>query len=474
MRKQFAFILGALFVLSLVNLVYAAQPQPHNFWDTVKVNSISVDGTTIVAYNESGEMSSFDNPSFGTTPPFGNYIIDVFCENGAKISFKSGTLIFDQRNNVCAPGDMTNLNLTATDADNDGYSTVNDCNDNNAAINPGTSEIFGNGIDDDCNASTYDNFKGTLASVKGNIGNLSMTIDGSNNLNQFFTGAHEVKFYDNGTLLFEFTFDFTGGYIDFTIMTINKNENSGVGSIVIGGLDLGTNNNKTVYFDNKNGITTLCIKDANITSVTQISSLCDGANEFSMNCQGSNGKYNCTFTDATNSTFKITGLRHSGAQQQSYCGDGACNSGEDCASCSSDCGSCPTSPTTTTTGGGGGGGGPLTSCVLNGICESWETPEMCPSDCKVTTTTVPPTTTTTAPATTTTETTVVPTTTTVPETTTTTPPAAPTGFAALTGILAAAIESPGYLILSLIVIVAVLAVFKFKFIPSSKRSDKEK
>jgi PGF-pre-PGF domain-containing protein len=41
-----------------------------------------------------------------------------------------------------------------------------------------------------------------------------------------------------------------------------------------------------------------------------------------------------------------------------YCGDGSCDSGETCTSCSSDCGSCATTTTTLAGGGGGGGGSP--------------------------------------------------------------------------------------------------------------------
>ena len=39
------------------------------------------------------------------------------------------------------------------DADNDGYTNDVDCNDSNAAINPGATDICGNGVDEDCSGS---------------------------------------------------------------------------------------------------------------------------------------------------------------------------------------------------------------------------------------------------------------------------------------------------------------------------------
>jgi hypothetical protein len=61
--------------------------------------------------------------------------------------------------------------------------------------------------------------------------------------------------------------------------------------------------------------------------------------------------------------FNVTGFSAYWAEEGSagpYCGDGTCNNGETCSSCSVDCGSCPPS-----------GGGGIISCTENWNCTDW-------------------------------------------------------------------------------------------------------
>ncbi len=61
------------------------------------------------------------------------------------------------------------VNCPQTDADADGFNVNNDCNDNNALVNPGRSEILYNGLDDDCNPLTPDTVDADADGFNSNV-----------------------------------------------------------------------------------------------------------------------------------------------------------------------------------------------------------------------------------------------------------------------------------------------------------------
>ena len=68
---------------------------------------------------------------------------------------------------------------------------------------------------------------------------------------------------------------------------------------------------KTAYFNRTNStLNSVCVKDIELDSITNISTDCDGDSETKVTCDGGVTEgYTCTLTDTI---YKITGLEHSG------------------------------------------------------------------------------------------------------------------------------------------------------------------
>jgi hypothetical protein len=105
---------------------------------------------------------------------------------------------------------------------------------------------------------------------------LNVTINGISTLdNNSWPGVNIMDFYDNNSLLMNFTHNFTANKIDLSKVSIEK---TGLSLVVNLSGQLAPGEKKTLYIED-NSFISLCVKDADIASVSQISSGCNEANE---------------------------------------------------------------------------------------------------------------------------------------------------------------------------------------------------
>ena len=233
-------------------------------------------------------------------------------------------------------------------------------------------------VDNDGINDSADYLVGDAETITSNI-SLNISIGNLTNLSQEFNGTHEINISYNSSSLLEFNWTFSNtSMLNLSGMTIEKQPTgASSGYLLVKGLNLISQaSTKTIYVAKLNtSIPSICIKDAEIDSINNISSLCNENDETAITCPGSSGVYNCNLSD-DNHTFVITGLSHSGVRQQTYCGDGTKDADEECdgsdfgsetcitkgydlgsLNCNSNCIISTTSCSNRYTGGGGGGGG---------------------------------------------------------------------------------------------------------------------
>jgi len=176
---------------------------------------------------------------------------------------------------------------------------------------------------------------------------INISFESSENLTSFLNNEAD----DSVVLEVNFNFsEYLDNFSSFKILDNAPYEN--YSWVIISGLNLSINSSfqKIIYFDKKLNTSLICIKDAEIEDISEISVYCNSSLETLFNsCPKTIGNYSC---EISGNRYKITGMSHSAVREQStFCGDGLCNGAESCSSCSADCGNCKSS-------GGGGGGTP--------------------------------------------------------------------------------------------------------------------
>ena len=190
------------------------------------------------------------------------------------------------------------------DADEDGSEDEGDLDDDNDGVedDEDTLEGYANWTDNNFNASEF-----------------VFTIDGEEGQSSSLEGIKEVVFKEGDRKILTFNRNFSESTLYLPNITIQKQDSgNGFGSLLIRGLNLSEDDTKTVYLDNlDSSLSSICVKDSEVESLLDISSNCTASYETMVLCDGTTyGNFTCEQED---STYKITGLKHSAVKEQELC-----------------------------------------------------------------------------------------------------------------------------------------------------------
>jgi len=209
---------------------------------------------------------------------------DVHCDPGCGPGYAPCIANCSTGYSVCTTA------CSGIDEDGDGVS-----DDNDSVI----------GSPDNVTLEGYVNLQVTIGSYDANDSNASTV-----------TGNQTVTFISEGNPIVEFDKDFTNSSLSMPDITIKKEISDDRQGMVVQGLS----ETKTIYIDKFNDDGALCVKDADINSIDDISSDCTGVNEvFFGRCEDGEtvGNYACS---VENGRYKIEGMLHSGAVEMNITG----------------------------------------------------------------------------------------------------------------------------------------------------------
>ncbi len=337
---------------------------PDTFKGSVKIDSSDAPvGTNIFVLLENNLASTY------TLTTTGQYIIDVVNgSSGNSIKFNLSGQIAGE--STRKGGKILNLDLSVfNDRDKDGVPDGND------------------------------KLIGAKENISTNYNNLDVFIDNDNNLPATASSVKQVIIKSGADIILEFPFDFDVNTLNlFNIETKKETGTANLGSFFVRGITLTSSQRKTAYVNKLNNTSEyVCIKDAEISSITEISSKCNSTNESLIRCNGNaQNDYTCT---AEGSRYKISGLKNSGiseytcAENWQCSGWDTCSSGMQTRTCTdlNSCGTAISKPAETQScespssgtansggngGGGSGGGGtivPTTTTTTQQIRETAQT-----------------------------------------------------------------------------------------------------
>ena len=117
---------------------------------------------------------------------------------------------------------------------------------------------------------------------------------------------------DNGNTIVEFSHNFSESDLDFIYVVLDVSESDASKShVIVKGLNI-LESTKTIYLDKIIGSNQICVKDAEVSSIYEVSTSCNDTDEYLFNFCNTEGQIigGITCTDI-GSSYKIDGLHHS-------------------------------------------------------------------------------------------------------------------------------------------------------------------
>ncbi|MBI2145670.1 S8 family serine peptidase [Candidatus Woesearchaeota archaeon] len=182
----------------------------------------------------------------------------------------------------------------------------------------GTPDIYDGDDDNDGVADSDDSVLGNLTTLNSSTlpsSALNITINGSANASRLLNEALFVNISNGTRPLMEFYWNFSLGNLTLNFTVDVQDSSSSVGSILIKGLVLQENQTKNITLNRLSSTNQVCVKDADVSSISDVSSACTGANETLVSCPGVAGRYNCSIVDGNN-FYRITNVSFTAAREQ--------------------------------------------------------------------------------------------------------------------------------------------------------------
>ena len=158
---------------------------------------------------------------------------------------------------------------------------------------------------------------GNASSIHTNAVGINIKVAGSTNLSGNYVGTQSVEIFNNSQYFVNMNWNFSQAGLNLSALNITvQSSGASAGSTIVKGLDLvSQGQTKSMSVSRVAGTNRVCIKDAPITSISEISSACTDVNETLLNCPGTSGSYSCTIAG---SLYNISGLSYSGGIEVEY------------------------------------------------------------------------------------------------------------------------------------------------------------